>query len=241
MTRRHAILMMLSPAAGKIRAVARGVRRPKSKLGGHMELLNRVAVSIAEGRSLDHVAEADTLDSRLALKEDLGRLSAAMYLAEAADAFSVENSPSREAYNLLARSLAQLESVREPRPLVHYFELRLLDISGFRPEFSCCVNCREDLRPARHTFSHDHSGVVCPACRHDAEGALTTLSIGAMKALRYMDRQPTTGAPAPDVPGRTWSEVGRVLGAHLRHVAERDMRSADFMRRLASANRAGFA
>ncbi len=231
------IVTMLSPVAGKIRAVARGVRRPKSKLGGHLELLNRVSVSIAEGRSLDHVAEADSLDSHLLLKEDLERLSAALYLAEAADAFSVEDSPSHEAYSLLATSLTLLEASEDMRPLLHFFEFRLLTITGFRPELYCCVSCREDLRPARHTFSHDDSGVVCARCHRDAGGAMTVLSIGAMKVLRHLDRQPMTRALMLNLSDQTWSEVGRMLGAHLRHIAERDIRSAGFMRRLSTAGR----
>ncbi len=229
------IVTLLSPVSGKVRAVARGVRRPKSKLGGYLELLNRVHVSIEEGRSLDHVTEAEILDSRLTLKEDLGRLSAALYMAEASDAFSVEDSPSHEAYRLLGASLAHLEVGAEQAPLLRYFELRLLSISGFRPELYCCVNCREDLQPARHTFSHEESGVVCSRCRREAGGALTALSVRAMKALRYLDRQPLGRALALDLSDQTWSEVGRVLGTQLRHVAERDIRSASFMRRLSSA------
>ena len=230
------IVTLLSPATGKVRAVARGVRRPKSKLGGHLELLNRVHVSIAEGRSLDHVTEADTLDSRLALKDDLERLSAALYMAEASDAFSVEDTPSHEAYRLLAVSLAHLEARAEQAPLLRYFELRLLGISGFGPELYCCVNCREDLQPVRHTFSHDDSGVVCVRCRHEAGGALTSISVRAMKALRYLDKQPLAHVLTLELADQTWAEVGRVLGTQLRHVAERDIRSADFMRRLSSAS-----
>ena len=230
------IVTLLSPSVGKVRAVARGVRRPKSKLGGHLELLNRVHTSIAVGRALDHVAEAETLDSRLALKDDLERLSAALYMAEAADAFSVEDTPSHETYRLLAMSLAHLEASAAHAPLLRHFELRLLTISGFGPELYRCVYCREDLQPARHTFCHDDSGVVCSRCRHESGGALTVLSVRAMKALRYLDRQPLAHALALELADRTWAEVGRVLGAQLRHVAERDIRSADFMRRLASAS-----
>ena len=232
------IVTLLSPSAGKIRAVARAVRRPRSKLGGHLELLNRVHVSIAVGRSLDHVTEADTLDSRLTLRDDLERLSAALYMAEAADAFSVEDTPSHETYRLLAVSLAHLEASSEQSPLLRHFELQLLSISGFRPELYCCVSCREDLQPARHTFSHDDSGVVCSRCRHEAGGALTSLSVRAMKALRYLDRQPLQHALTLELADQTWTEVGRVLGTQLRHVAERDIRSADFMRRLSSESRA---
>ena len=230
------IVTLLSPVAGKVRAVARSVRRPKSKLGGHLELLNRVHVSIAEGRSLDHVTEADTLDSRLTLKSDLERLSAGLYIAEAADAFSVEDTPSQEAYRLLALSLALLEAPAEQAPLLRHFELRLLGISGFGPELYCCVYCREDLQPVRHTFSHDDSGVVCSRCRHEAGGALTSLSVRSMKALRYLDRQPLAHILKLELADQTWAEVGRVLGTQLRHVAERDIRSADFMRRLSSAS-----
>ena len=82
------------PDLGKLRAVARGVRRPKSRLAGHLEPLTRARVSVSEGRSLDHIAEAETLQSYRPLREDLELVSKAFYLADLVDSFTVDRSPS---------------------------------------------------------------------------------------------------------------------------------------------------
>ena len=85
------ILTILTPDVGKVRAVARGVRRAKSRLGGHLDLLNQVSVSLSKGRSLDAVNEAEAFRSFRVLREDLERVSKALYMAELADGFSVED------------------------------------------------------------------------------------------------------------------------------------------------------
>ena len=231
------IVTLIAPAAGKIRAVARGVRRPKSKLGGHLELLNRVVISVAEGRSLDHVSEVDTLDSHLLLRDDLERLATAMYLAEIVDTFSVENSPAHDLYDLFAASLTHLESTESQQPLLRYFELGLLNASGFQPELYQCIHCREELQPTDHVFSPQDSGVFCSSCRSGATRALLPLSVGAMKVLRFLDREPMSRALTLNVSDGVWLDVERILRAYLRHVAERDIRSADFMSLVASRTR----
>ncbi len=223
------IVTFLTPAAGKVRAVARGVRRPKSKLAGHLELLTRVRVSIAEGRTLDHLSEAVALDSHRPIREDLERLAAAMYLAELADVFCVEESPANAAFNLLTQSLERLETAGTAEPLLRHFELRLLSDSGFQPELFSCVGCREELLPGDHLLSCVDGGVFCPNCRAGATESLLPLSLGAMKVLRFLQRESVDKAMLLNVPSATWNDVERVLRTYVRHVAERELRTADFM------------
>lgn len=225
------IVTLCAPDRGKIRAVAKGARRVKSRFGGHLELLTRVRVSVAVGRNLDTVTEAHGLRSHRGLRGDLGRLSRAMYAAELIDGFSIENNSNVPAYRLLLEALDWMERARDPDLLLRWFEMRLLDCCGYMPELTNCVECREPLLPDDHLFACGVGGVVCPDCRAGGgEGALVPAPLNAMKALRFLQRQGGyDGLDAMNVSRRAVGEAERVTRAYIRHIIERDVKSAQFV------------
>ena len=147
------ILTIYTRELGKVRAVARGVRRPKSKLGGHLEPLCHVAVSLAEGRNLDTVSEAEVIQSFSGLEDDLERLSKGIYLSELVDAFSPDRLANRQVFDLLLDALDRLQCSERPVNLLLSFETKLLGLSGYGPELRQCVECGLDLEAADHLFS----------------------------------------------------------------------------------------
>lgn len=229
------ILTIYTPDDGKVRAVAKGVRRPKSRLRGHLELLNHASISIAHGRNLDVVGEAEVIRSFRELKADLGRVSIGMYLAELVDGFAVENASSPETYQLLMDGLDWLCRAANAELLVRHFEVWLLDVSGYRPEVVACVGCRAELEPGDHLFACASGGALCPSCRVDSDEALIPLSLRAMKVLRFLQRQPDYGQVDGLKVGRgELRELERLLRAYVRHIVERDLKSAEFMGLVAS-------
>jgi len=232
------ILVLYTPDMGKVRAVAKGVRRGKSRLAGHLELLNLTSVSVSQGRSLDVVREAEVIDSRRALREDLQRLSKGLYLAELVDSFSVEQSANHVLYRTLLTTLHWLETTDESDLLLRHFELHLLDSSGYRPELDSCVACRSPLEADDHLFDCGSGGVVCPSCRASSTGALLPASLNAMKVLRFLQREPDFARVVGlKMPGSVSSEIERLLRANLRFLIERELKSAEFMGLVASADR----
>ena len=175
---------------GKVRCVARGVRRIKSRLSGHIQPLNRISLSLTEGRNLDIVTEAEAVNVYPAMHNDLVKLSAAMFLAELVDGFSEERSPSEPVYRLLTDSLDHIETAENPVQLIRYTQTRILDLSGFGPELHQCVVCQTILEPGRHSFSRFDGGIVCPRCRSESEEPLTSMSLSALKVLRFFHRGP---------------------------------------------------
>ncbi|MDD9994445.1 MAG: DNA repair protein RecO [Dehalococcoidia bacterium] len=202
------IVTLLSPERGQIRAVAKGVRRAGGRLTGHLELLNRVQVSLAEGRNLDIVVEAQCLDGFPALRSDLGKVAAGMYLAEIADAFSVpqendhRDSDARKVYELVAEALGRLEAG---------------------------VECGLGLAQRDHAYSAAAGGIVCPDCITGAPGPFLPVSVNAIKALRYYMSQGLAGAAALKVPYAVRKDAGRILDTHLRYHLDREPRSAGFL------------
>ena len=230
------ILTLYTPDMGKIRAVAKGVRRTKSKLGGHLELLTRVVVSASVGRNLDIVNEAQVIQSFRALREELSSLTKALYLAELVDAFSVEHSANDSVYRLLLAALDQLEATEQADLLLRHFELHLLDYSGYRPELYSCVECRSDLEAGDHLFSCAKGGVVCPRCLHTSRDAMIPISLNAMKVARFLIREEGFARVAGlQVSQRALGELERLLRTYVRHVVERGLKTAEFMSLVSSA------
>ena len=227
------ILTLYTPDLGKVRAVAKGVRRVKSRLGGHLELLNLVSVAMYEGKSLDVVTEAQVVQSFEVLREDLEPLSRAMYVAELVDGFSTERSANHAMYTLLVDGLAQLEKSATHDLLLRYFEMHVLEHAGYRPELLQCVACRTKLEPRNHLFSCGDGGVICPTCRGTSGEAMLPVSVGAMKVLRFLQREDKyANVSGLKVSDRLLNETGRLLRANIRFLLERELKSAEFISRL---------
>lgn len=230
------ILVLFTPDLGKVRAVAKGVRRTKSRLGGHLELLNLVSVSLAHGRNLDVVTEAQVIRSFRGVREELEPLSTALYLSELVDGFSTEQASSHEVYTLLVDSLGWLERVERPDLLVRFFEIHLLGYSGYRPELYSCVECRNRLEPGDHLFNCALGGVLCPACRTVSRDAMVPISLNAMKVVRFLQRSDTySEAGALKVSPGLLAELERLLRTYTRFLLERELKSAEFMRLVSSS------
>ncbi len=231
------IVTVYSRERGKLRAVARGVRRTTSKLRGHLETLSHVAVSISEGRSLDAITEAQSIHAFRGLREDLQTVSEAVYMAELVDGFSADSSPDAKIFDLFLGSLVQLDEGRSSPQLVRFFEVQLLASSGFGPEFQRCVECGIVLEPREHVFSLAMGGIVCPACKGRSGEAVVPLSLNGIKLLRHFQRTSKTSMPEMSLSPALATELQRVLRSYIRHVLERDLKSAEFMNLVASTAR----
>jgi DNA repair protein RecO (recombination protein O) len=229
------ILTLFTPDVGKVRAVARGVRRPKSKLSGHLELLNQAKVSLSYGRSLDAINEAQSIRSFRGFRDDLQRISKAIYVAELVDGFTIDNSANYELYLLLVNSLSWLESTDNTDLLLRYFELHLLEVSGYRPELVNCVECNTRLEPGDHLFSGSSGGMLCPECRVNSEESLIPVSLNAMKVLRFLQRETSfANVNEFNAPPHILAVLERLNRVYIRYLVERDLKSAEFMNLVSS-------
>ena len=224
------VLTLFTPELGKLGAVAKGVRRPGSRMGGHLELLNLVRVSLAQGRTLDTVTDAHAVQTFAGLRGRLHSISRAMYAAELVDRFSIDRSPNLPVYRLLLEALTLLDAGPEAPALLRHFELMLLDHSGYRPELFRCVECRAELQPSGHTFSNALGGVLCPDCRAGAGDPPTRVSLEGMKVLRYLQRAPELGASARlRASASVAAELERLCHLYVRHILDRELKSAAFV------------
>jgi DNA repair protein RecO (recombination protein O) len=138
------IVVVLTRGHGKVRAVAKGVRKTKSRFGGRLEPAGHVDLLLYEGRGeLDIVSQADTVDHFRPLRDDLDRLGRAVAMLEAADQLSLEREPAPRLYDMLLGALRTLAGQDAPL-VVPGFLLKALALEGFRPQVEVCVACGSD-------------------------------------------------------------------------------------------------
>ena len=229
------IITLYTPDRGKVRAVVKGARRAKSRKGGFLQpLLTHVRVSIAEGRNLDQVVEAETEASFRGVRENLGLISTGLYMADLVDGFSADGAVNPSEFRLLAGALGALESTYRPEQLARYFETRMLGVAGFGPEVRQCVECGEELSAGDHVFSCAAGGLVGPECRSRTDGTLIHVSMNAIKVLRFFQVADFPQALELQLTERLIEDLRRVLGAYITFTLEREPRSAEFMHLVSS-------
>jgi DNA repair protein RecO (recombination protein O) len=232
------LVVAYSPDRGKLRLVAKGARRPGSRKGGHLEPFTRTILLIARGRELDIISQAEAIEGYPTLRTDLERVGAASYVVELMDRFTLEEGGSRTAYGLMVESLERLAEGRAVATVLRYYELRLLELMGYRPEFFSCVHCRAEVRPEAQYFAPALGGVLCPGCG-TSQAAGRPLSLEALKVLRHYQRSGFEAAAAPSVRAGVRLEVEAHIEAYLGHLLERRLNSPRFMRQMAALDPVG--
>ena len=155
------ILTLLTRHFGKVSVVAKGIRKPTSRLAGHAEPLTHATYQLARGRNLDVLTGAESRALYRALREDLNGIAAGWYIAELADRFSLEKSPSAPLFDLVESALRHLAGGHAPALVCRWFDLHLLDRTGFRPELGRCVQCAATATETTNAWIVDAGGLVC--------------------------------------------------------------------------------
>ena len=223
------VLTLLTPDQGKVRAIARGIRRPTSRLGGSLEPFAELRVALAHGRTFEVITQVAVGHAWLRLRDSLESTATAWYLAELADRSSEEGSPAEPLYLLLRRGYELLEAGMAPDRVARWFEMHLADELGVRPEVDRCTECDRMLEPT-DTFRWVPmlGGVLCH--RHAGPQALRAeLSLEALKLLKAYQRMDAEALAGLRLAGPVEREVEAALREFVRHVLERDPRSLAFL------------
>ncbi len=159
------ILTLFTLERGKLDAVAKGVRRPRSHLSGRVEFFNECDFLMHRGRSLDVIVSAEIFCapwSRLVKPE---RYAVAAVIGELVDAFCEPDLAMPEVYELLVGAIGAIAAATSPRVLIPRFSLRLLEMLGLAPPLTTCVRCGAPLQPGPVWLDAQAGGIVHGACR----------------------------------------------------------------------------
>ncbi len=193
------IVTVLARRSGRVRAVAKGVRRTRSRFGGRLEPFTHVDLLLHAGRTLDVITQAESVRSYGdALAGDYPRYTAGTAMLETAERFTaVEKEPALRQFLLLVGGLRTLvEGTHPPRLVLDAFLLRSLALAGYAPALDECAICGARLPgepparpvPARRgqglrTFGIAAGGLVCAACHAPGSATASTATLGLMSAL----------------------------------------------------------
>jgi len=225
------LLTLYSPTLGKFRAVAKGVRRPKSKMGGHLELLTHSALMLARGQNLDIITQSQAINSFLPLRADLWRASLAIYAAELVESFTAEHVENRPLFQLLLSTLGWICEAQDAELAVRYFELNMLTHLGYRPQLHQCLGCDAPLEPVANFFSPSSGGVLCPICQAK-EPMARPISVNALKVMRFLERSDYARVSKLKVKAELGRELELLMRHYIKYLLEREVKSVEFVDRL---------
>jgi DNA repair protein RecO (recombination protein O) len=227
------ILTLFTKKLGKVSAIAKGCRKPSSKLSGHVELFMRSSFLIAIGRNLHIISQAENITSYEGLRKDLHGVGIGSYVIELIDAVTYDEGSNLKLYELLISTLEYLESGKPPAVTLRYFDLHTLDLVGFRPEVFQCVECGRKIIEQDQFISGELGGVVCPGCAGKASGVdLRPISSRVLKYLRHIQRSKIQDLFNINVPPGVEEGLEKVIGYYLGHTLEKHLNSPDFIKRV---------
>jgi DNA repair protein RecO (recombination protein O) len=187
------VIVLLSPNHGKLRTVAKGIRKTKSRFGGRLETFSHVDLILYEGRNLDTITQVELIEAFPALRSDLDRVMAGGAMVEVADAVAQENEGSVRLFLLLQRGLRALDAAPPHPDLISAFLLKAAEVIGVAPALDRCAGCGTTTDLTR--FSFDAGGVLCERCRTAGAYALRTGLTEYMAVLAAAD---LAELPLPD-------------------------------------------
>ncbi len=209
-------------------AVAKGVRRITSRLAGYVEPLTHGSFMFAHGRNLDVITQVQSIETFQPLRDDLERLSCALYVAELVDRATEERAENFAVYRLLLDALRRLAQRDDLDLVLRFFEMSLLVQLGYQPELIECVVCRRLVPDESNAWSAALGGVVCPDSR-PPEVVLRPLSSGALKVLRLLQGGSFQDVVRLQLDSRLSDELERHLRETIHYALDRDVRSAGFL------------
>lgn len=223
------ILTIITPGGGKLKAIAKGIRKPTSRIGGSLEPFAELRLALAHGRTFDVVTQVAVVHPWLHLRDDLVSFGTASYLAELADGTLEERHATEGVYLLLKRAYELLDAGMAPPRVARWFEMRLADELGVRPEVDRCVECARLLEAdERYRWMPPLGGVLCQRCPGPPHERVP-LSLEALKLLKAYQRMDVESLAALRVAPAVEREVERAMREFLAYTLDRSPRSLAFL------------
>lgn len=227
------ILTILTRNNGKVKAIAKGCRKPKSSLLSSSEVFVFSEFVMYKGTNFYHISQAVTRQTFYNIRKDLLRLSYANYFVELAEAVADEDMANERLFLLLAKALYYLSAGEVPMGLIHLgYQLKLMDISGYRPNLERCVLCREKAVDYAR-FSIGLGGLVCGNCSAEEEtrraGDVFKLSQGAVEAFKFLLNTEISRLNTLKIDNTIFNEIDKIARAFVQSHLDKRFRSLDFL------------
>ncbi len=177
------VVRFLTPEHGKLAAVAKGVRRIKSRFGGHLELFGEVELMLTKGRNLDTITSARLIWYPNSIASNYDHLGLAFLIAKAVDRLTEPDHPAAALYAMVREAFGALDAGAGGVLFELWFKLRLLETLGYRPELGSCMNCGQNSADCAYLFSAERGGIVCAADSRPLDAPISALQIKFWRLL----------------------------------------------------------
>ncbi len=235
------ILSVFTPGLGKQEFLAKGIRKTTSRKAGHLELFTHSTLLVAKARTWDIVTEAASVESFRTLRTNLDAIGYASFLCELVDCFTESNDDNQPLWDLFLLALRVLDEYGQqalvqqpqidPQLLLHWFQLQLLALTGFQPQFFHCLACQEALTPVTNYLSLEDGGVYCSRCGATHDGA-EAIEADVLKLLRHIQRSSWAELQSVRVRPPIQQAIDTILNRYLLTIVERQLKAVNFLRRL---------
>jgi DNA repair protein RecO (recombination protein O) len=223
------ILTLITPGGGKLKAIAKGIRRQKSRIGGSLEPFAELRVALAQGRTFEVVTQVSVVHPWLHLRDDLVSFGTASYMAELANGTLEERHAAESVYLLLKRGYEILDAGMAPGRVARWFEMHLADELGVRPEVDRCVECGRLLdQDERYRWMPPLGGVLCERCP-GPPFERAGLTLDALKLLKAYQRLDVEALAALRIRPGVEREVELAMREFLAYSLDRKPRSLAFL------------
>lgn len=226
------ILTLYTRDQGIVRALAKGARKVTSRKAGHLQPFTHVTVQLAKGRDLLIITQVETINAYLPLHDDLIKTGYAAYIIELLLRFSYEDEGASPAiFRLVTETLDRLEKETDAWLPVRYYEMRLLDAVGFRPQLFQCANCSREILPEDQYFSFTAGGVICPRCGEGIPN-LAHISLEMLKYLRHFQRSSYKEASKARPSLEVQKEAEVLMQGYFTYLLERELNTPGFLKKV---------
>jgi DNA repair protein RecO (recombination protein O) len=217
------IVTIFTQAHGKIRAVAKGVRKTHSRFGARLEPTSHIALQCYEGRELDIVTQVETIDANRTIREHFGALTHAISMLESVDSVSVDRERNLALYRMLVGGLRTMNE--NPSPMIApAFYWKVLSLEGFHPMLDACAHCGSSTEPLI-AFALGEGGAICRNCAPAVGIRILPRTLELLRRIFDRGLREVLAEPA----GPATQEVERLGISALEFHLERRLRSASLL------------
>ena len=226
------ILTILTERFGKIKAIAKGCRKLKSRLAGSLEPFMLVNLQLHEGKTFFIVTGGEISKEFQNIHIDLKKTSQAFYIGEIADKILQENQKTKGVFEIFAEALEEIEKSGSEF-LLRIFELRIMEASGFNPELYRCVHCKEKIEPGDNFWDSVEGGLICQNCQQKFLHG-KRISDDLIKIFRLIDRGEYEVLKRINLKKEVEAEAEAVLNEYIKSILEREPISRTFLKMIST-------
>ncbi len=222
------ILTVFTERFGKVKVIAKGIRKIKSHLAGSLEPFMLLDLQFYEGKTFYTVTGARIENDFSNIHTDIRKTAQAFFLGELIDKFLQEEQRLNDVFALFVSSLESLEKT-DRLIFVRAFELKLIEALGFKPELYNCIHCKEKITPEKNFWDAIEGGIICENCQGKFHHG-HTISDETIKLLRFIEKNDFARINLLKFGGEVQYEAEELLAKYIQNILEQELKSKKFLK-----------